>query len=59
MQCTALATIRKVRHGYEVCKKAGQKLNALSGVTPYMDLSKSRILLNTFFISQFSYCQLV
>ena len=43
----------------EVCKKAGQKLNALSRVTPYMDLSKRCILLNGFFISQFSYCPLV
>ena len=38
---------------------AGQKLNALSRVTPYMDLSKRCILLNAFFISQFSYCSLV
>ena len=27
-------------HVDEICKKAGQKLNALSRVTPYMDLSK-------------------
>ena len=46
-------------HVDEICKKAGQKLNALSRVTPYMDLSKRRILLNAFFISQFSYCPLV
>ena len=45
-------------HVDEICKKAGQKLNALSRVTPYMDLSKRRIL-NAFFISQFSYCPLV
>ena len=31
-----------------------EKLNALSRVTLYMDLSKRRILLNAFFISQFS-----
>ena len=40
-------------------KKAGQKLNALSRLTPYMDLWKRRILLNAFFISQFSCCPLV
>ena len=40
----------------EICKKAGQKLNKLSRATPYMDLSKRRILSNGFFISQFSYC---
>ena len=33
-------------------------MNALSRVTPYMDLSKRCILLNAFFISQFSYCPL-
>ena len=42
-------------HVDEICKKAGHKLNALSRVTLYMDLSKQRILLNVFFISQFSY----
>ena len=45
-------------HVDEICKKAGQNLNALSRVTPYMDLSKRRIL-NAFFISQFSCCPLV
>ena len=46
-------------HVDEICKKAGQKLNALSRVTTYMDLSKRRILLNAFFISQDSCCPLV
>ena len=46
-------------HVDEIHKKAGQKLNAFSRVTPYMDLSKRCILLNAFFISQFSYCLLV
>ena len=37
-------------------KKAGQKLNALSKVAPYMDLPKRCMLLNAFFfLSQFSY----
>ena len=43
-------------HVDEICTKAGQKLNALSRVTPYIDLSKRRILLNAFCIS---YCSLV
>ena len=30
-------------HFYEICKKAGQKLNVLSKVIPYMDLSKQHI----------------
>ena len=35
-------------HVNVICKKAGQKLNALSRVFPYMDSPKRRILLNTF-----------
>ena len=46
-------------HVDEIYKKSWQKLNALSRVTSYMDLSKRRRLLNAFFISQFSYCPLV
>ena len=42
-----------------ICKKAGQILDTLSRVTPFMDLSKRRTLLNAFFISQFSYYPLV
>ena len=44
------------------CEKlliAGQKLNALSRVIPYiMNITKQRSLLNTFFMSQFNYCPL-
>ena len=46
-------------HFVEICKKSVQELNARVRVTPYMDLSKRRILLNAFSISQFSYCPLV
>ena len=45
-------------HNYEICKKAGQKLNALPRVTRYTDLPKHCMLLNTF-LSEFSYCPLV
>ena len=45
-------------HIDEICKKAGQKMNALSTVIPYMNITKRRTLLNTFFISQFNYCLL-
>ena len=41
-------------HIDEMYKKAGQNLNASSRVTPYMDLSKRRMLINAFFWSQFS-----
>ena len=46
-------------HINDICQKAGQKLNAISRITPYMDLSKRRLLVNAFFYSQFNYCQLV
>ena len=37
-------------------KKAGQKMNALSRVIPYMNITKRRTLLNTFFMPQLDYC---
>ena len=42
-----------------VIKKASNKINALSRVTPFMNLSKKKTLMNSFFKSQFSYCPLV
>ena len=47
------------KHVNDICKTAGQKLNALSRVTPYMELSKRRVLVSAFFMSQFNYCPLV
>ena len=46
-------------HTHDLCKKAGQKLNALSRITPYMNLDKKKLLVNAFFLSQFNYCPLV
>ena len=43
-------------HIDKIFKKAGQKLNALFGVIPYMNITKRRTLLNTFFIFKFNYC---
>ena len=43
-------------HIDEICKKAGQKTNALSRVIPCMNITKQRTLLNTFFMPQFNYC---
>ena len=43
-------------HFEKLCKNANRKLHALARVTPYMDLSKKRILMNAFFDSQFNYC---
>ena len=41
------------------CKNADLSLNALASITPYVDLSSKRLLLNAFFMSQFNFCQLV
>ena len=46
-------------HIHDICQKAGQKLNEISRMTPYMDFAKRRLLVNVFFYSQFNYCQLV
>ena len=42
-----------------VTKKTSNKINALFRVTPFMNLSKKKILMNSFFKSQFNYCPLV
>ena len=42
-----------------IISKASRKVNALSRVAPYMNENKKRILMNSFFWSQFSYCPLV
>ena len=40
-------------------RKAGQKLHAFARISNYMDIEKLKIMMNTFIISQFSYCQLI
>ena len=40
-------------------KKASNKINALSRITPFINLSEKKMLMNSFFKSQFSYCPLV
>ena len=39
-----------------VCKKASQKLHALTRVINYRNLSKRKAFMKTFVISQFNYC---
>ena len=47
------------KHINTICQKANRKLNALARITPYMELTKWRILMNAFFDSQFNYCPLI
>ena len=42
-----------------LCKKASRKKSALARVTPFMGLSKGKLLINAFSTSQFSYCPLI
>ena len=43
----------------DIISKSSRKVNALSRVVLYMSLSKKKILINSFFNSQFSYCPLI
>ena len=46
-------------HVKNLCKKAGKKLNALGRQCNILPFHKRRILMNSFFNSQLSYCPLV
>ena len=45
-------------HINKLCKKAGNKLFALSRLSPYRNSNQLRILMRAFVMSQFQYCQL-
>ena len=42
-----------------IIKKASKKVNVLSRITPFMNIAKRKLLMNSFFISQFNYCPLI
>ena len=46
-------------HVHSVCKKASQKLHALSRISNYMDDRKVKQTMHVFILSQFSYCPLI
>ena len=46
-------------HINTLCIKAGQKLHALACISNYVDVEKLRVMMNVFFVSQFSDCPLV
>ena len=48
--------INMKKHIRNICKKAGNKLNALARIAKYIDLSKRKLLMKSFVISQFNYC---
>ena len=46
-------------HISELCKKASQKVAALSRLSSYLHSSEKKIVFNSIIKSQFSYCPLV
>ena len=46
-------------HIDDTCKKESLKLNALSRITPHLDCKKKKLMIYSFFLSQFNYCQLI
>ena len=47
------------KHIKSLCRKAGQKLNALARISNYLTHDQKRLLLNSIIKSQFSYCPLI
>jgi len=47
------------QHVSKLCSKAGQKLNALSRISSFMNFEKRRLIMKAFISSQFGYCPLV
>ena len=46
-------------HLKQLCKKVANKLNALTRVAPYLDYNQGKLIYNSFFKGQPSYCPLI
>ena len=46
-------------HIRNMCKKSGQKLNAISRISAFLNKDQKRIIFNAMIKSQFSYCPLI
>ena len=57
--CEKLFEVIFMSHILDLCKKASKKVHGLARVTPGIDISKRRIIIEQFSKSQFSYCPLV
>ena len=51
--------LRFDQHIADLCRTASRKIHALARVTPFMNLSKRRLLLNSYFKTQFNNCPLI
>ena len=47
------------KHIKTLCKKTGQKLNALARLSNFMNITQKQFLFNSFIKSQFNYCPLI
>ena len=44
---------------FDLCRRTRRKIHALAKVTPFMNLSKRRLLMNSLFKTRFNYCPLI
>ena len=51
--------LRFDQHITDLCRRACIKIHVLARVTPFTTLSKQRLLMNSFFKTQFNYCPLI
>ena len=51
--------INMKKHIKSICKKSGNKLNALGHIIKYPDLRKRKFFMKSFVISQFNYCPVI
>ena len=51
--------LRFDQHITDLCRTASRKIHALARVTSFMNLSKGRLLTNSFFKTRFNYCPLI
>ena len=47
------------QHITDLCRRASRKIHALARVAPFMNLSRRRLLMNSFFKTQINYCPLI
>ena len=55
---TVDANLNFNRHLENILQKASKKVHVLARITPYMSIPKRKLLMNSFFTSQFNYCPL-
>ena len=55
---TVDANLNSNCHIENILKKACKKVHVLARITPYMSIPKRKLLMNSFFTSQFNYCSL-